>query len=176
MSRFPSGPSTESAVDDFASFLLGMLGYDPDRVVHQRLEIGFIMCGQRVHAEPDICVMDQDDYLLLVQEEMVRRSRVRTESMLKPWHFAKRQMSADDPEPQLIAEAIAAFYENNRRRMQVGRPTIPAKVFAGITLMGTAPTFYKFPSRKHFSSPLPLLIYLINKPSFASSSLLFRTL
>ena len=54
-------------------------------------------------------------------------------------------MSADDPEPQLIAEAIAAFYEANRRRRQVGLSTIPATVFAGITLAGTAPTFYKIP-------------------------------
>ncbi|KAK0221372.1 hypothetical protein IW262DRAFT_1373266 [Armillaria fumosa] len=125
--RFPPGAATKSAVDDFASYLLGMLGYDePDRVIHQRMEIGFIMCGMRVDAKPGICVLDDDGYLLLVQED-------------------NRHMSVDDPEPQLIAEAIAAFYENNRHRRQIGLPTIQAKVFAGITLMGTAPRFYKIP-------------------------------
>ncbi|KAF8965959.1 hypothetical protein BDZ97DRAFT_1729627 [Flammula alnicola] len=123
--RFPPGPPTEAAIDDFVSHLLGLLGYDePDRVIHQRMEIGFIMCGTRVDAKPDICVLDDDGYLLLVQAD-------------------KHHTSADDPEPQLIAEAIAAFYENNRHRRLVGLPVMQAKVFAGITLMGTAPTFYK---------------------------------
>jgi hypothetical protein len=63
--------------------------------------------------------------------------------------FRKRYMAADDPEPQLIAEAIAAFYENNRRRKQVGQPTIRSKVFPGITMTGTAPTFYKIPVTEH---------------------------
>ncbi|KAF8969913.1 hypothetical protein BDZ97DRAFT_1793346 [Flammula alnicola] len=40
----------------------------------------------------------------------------------------KRHKSADDPEPQLIAEAIAAFYENNRHRRLVGFPAMQAKV------------------------------------------------
>ncbi|KIJ31389.1 hypothetical protein M422DRAFT_185989 [Sphaerobolus stellatus SS14] len=126
MERFPQGALTESAVDSFAAYLLGLLDYDePDRVVHQRLEIGFVMCGSRVDAKPDVCVMDEN-YLLLVQED-------------------KRRASVDDPESQLIAEAIAAFYENNRRRSAIGLPAIQAKVFAGITMFGTAPTFYKLP-------------------------------
>jgi hypothetical protein len=54
-------------------------------------------------------------------------------------------LAADDPEPQLIAEAIAAFYGNNRRRKQIGLPPISSKVFPGITLTGSAPTFYKIP-------------------------------
>src|SRR5882762_4232220 len=73
--RFPLGPPTESAVDDFATFLLGMLDYDePERVVHQHLEIGFLMCGKRVDAKPDVAVMDEEDYILLVQEDKVRPS------------------------------------------------------------------------------------------------------
>jgi hypothetical protein len=54
-------------------------------------------------------------------------------------------MSSDEAEPQLIAEAIAAFYENNRRRRDLGIRTVPSKVFAGIVMSGTAPTFYKIP-------------------------------
>ncbi|KAJ7508171.1 hypothetical protein B0H11DRAFT_1792850 [Mycena galericulata] len=125
--RFPSGPPTESAVDDFAAFLLRLLDYDePERVVHQHLEIGFFMCGQKVDAKPDVVIMNEKDYILLVQED-------------------KRYMSSDEAEPQLIAEAVAAHYENNRRRRDLGLPTVSSKVFAGIVMSGTAPTFYKIP-------------------------------
>jgi hypothetical protein len=50
-----------------------MLDYDkPGRVVHQHLEIGFLMCGKRVDAKPDVVVvMDEKDYILLVQEDKV---------------------------------------------------------------------------------------------------------
>lgn len=49
-----------------------MLDYDePERVIHQRLEIGFFMCGQTVKAKPDVVVMDEEDYILLVQEDKV---------------------------------------------------------------------------------------------------------
>ena len=74
MERFPPGQPTEAAVDTFAFHLLGLLDYDePNRAVYKRMEIGFIMCGQRVDAKPDICVMD-DNYLLLVQEDRVGRT------------------------------------------------------------------------------------------------------
>jgi hypothetical protein len=83
-SRFPSGPPAESAVDDFAAFLLRMLDYDePERVVHQRLEIGFMMCGQKVDAKPDVVIMDGDDYILLVQEDKVRVVDLCQESLRK---------------------------------------------------------------------------------------------
>ena len=41
----------------------------------------------------------------------------------------------EDPGAQLIAEAIAAFHENNRCIRQTGQRIIPAKVFAGIILI-----------------------------------------
>ncbi|KAJ7481062.1 hypothetical protein B0H11DRAFT_1807928 [Mycena galericulata] len=121
---FPTGPATESDVDDFAAFLLQMLDYDePEGVVHQRWEIGFIMCGQRVSAKLDMVIMNDEDYILLVQ----------------------RHMLPVEAEPQLIAEAIAAQYENNQRRRTLGLATVPTRVFAGIVMTGTAPTFYKIP-------------------------------
>jgi hypothetical protein len=42
--------------------------------VHQHLEIGFLMCGKRVDAKPDVVVMDVEDYILLVQEDKVHPS------------------------------------------------------------------------------------------------------
>jgi hypothetical protein len=49
-----------------------------------------------------------------------------------------------DPEPQLIAEAIAAYQRNNLVRDRVHHySTLDEITFSGITLVGTTPTFYK---------------------------------
>ncbi|KAH9169956.1 hypothetical protein EDB89DRAFT_1980814 [Lactarius sanguifluus] len=63
---------------------------------------------QNRHAKTDVCIVDQNEILLLVQED-------------------KRHMDSSDPEPQLIAEAIAAFAANNRTRQQTPNvtPLIP---------------------------------------------------
>jgi len=117
----------ESLVDDFAAFILGMFGYDePERIIHQRKEISFIMCGMEVDAKPDVCVMSESEYLLLVQED-------------------KRGTNRTDPEPQLIAEAIAAFYQNNLRRRLAGHPPMNSQTIPGITMVGVVPVFYRIP-------------------------------
>ena len=68
-------PAEESLVDDFAAFILKMMHYDEGhRVVHMRKEMGFEMCGQRVNAKADVCLMERiggAKYLLLVQEDKV---------------------------------------------------------------------------------------------------------
>jgi hypothetical protein len=60
-------------------------------------------------------------------------------------HILKRHLSKDDPEPQLIVEAIVAFYETNKACRSAGLPPLRSKTFVGITMVGTAPTFYKIP-------------------------------
>ena len=68
------------------------------------------ICGQQCHAKTDVCVVDANDILLLVQED-------------------KRHKERKNPEPPLIAEAIAAFQTNNTRRTRVlGQNAIDAKV------------------------------------------------
>jgi hypothetical protein len=54
-----------------------------------RADIPLTIYGKLCHAKTDVYVVDQDDILLLVQED-------------------KRHEESKDPEPQLIAEAIAA--------------------------------------------------------------------
>lgn len=50
----------------------------------------------------------------------------------------------EDPEPQLIAQAIAAYQRNNFVRNRVLHiPTLNEITLLGITLVGTSPTFYK---------------------------------
>ena len=64
--------SPESRVDDFAAFVLHILNYDDeDRVICQRTEISFPMAGQRVDAKTDVCLMDELELLLLIQEDKV---------------------------------------------------------------------------------------------------------
>ncbi|KAG6843737.1 hypothetical protein H0H87_001079, partial [Tephrocybe sp. NHM501043] len=119
--------SPESHVDDFAAFILRILNYDDqDRIICQRPELSFTMAGQRVDAKSDLCVKDENDYLLLVQED-------------------KRSGSLDDPEPQLIAEAVAAFYQNNLRRRIERQPQLEYKYIPAITIVGSAPIFYRIP-------------------------------
>ncbi|KAI0293287.1 hypothetical protein B0F90DRAFT_1643190, partial [Multifurca ochricompacta] len=93
-------PAEESAVDDFAVLLLRALGYTPrGRVVRTRKEIPLIICGEARHAKMDVCIIDQNEIWLLDQED-------------------KQHLDSSDPEPQLIAEAIAAFAANNQTRQR----------------------------------------------------------
>ncbi|KIM92408.1 hypothetical protein PILCRDRAFT_810464 [Piloderma croceum F 1598] len=108
-------PGEESAVGDFAMQLLRMMGYASRtlrRDLRSRKDISLFICREWWHAKTDVCVMDRSSYLLLVQED-------------------KRHLETVDPEPQLIAEAIAA--------------PLDIKIMAGITMTGTAPTFFKIP-------------------------------
>jgi len=121
------GKGEEASVDDFAAFILGMFNYDePDRIIHNRKELSFVMCGAVVDARPDVCVMSESEYLLLVQED-------------------KRGTNRTDPEPQLVAEAIAAFYQNNLRRKSAGLDMLDSQIIPGITMVGVVPTFYRIP-------------------------------
>jgi hypothetical protein len=121
-------PAEESAVDNFAVHLLTLLGYVPrTKMARTHTDIPILICGQEYQAKTDVCIVDSDDLLLLVQED-------------------KQHKESKDPEPQLIAEAIAAFQSNNYRRACIlGQDPIVHKVVPGITLTGTSPIFYKIP-------------------------------
>lgn len=122
-------PGEESAVDDFAMQLLRVMRYAGralGRDLRSRKDIPLFICGEWKHAKTDVCVMDRNGYLLLVQED-------------------KRHLESVDPVPQLIAEAIAAVQSNNRTRDFLGMDPLDVKVMAGITMTGTSPTFFKIP-------------------------------
>ena len=64
--------SPESHVDDFAAFVLHILNYDSDdRVICRRTEVSFPMASQRVDARMDVCLMDELELLLVIQEDKV---------------------------------------------------------------------------------------------------------
>ncbi|KAF8547821.1 hypothetical protein OG21DRAFT_1568057, partial [Imleria badia] len=56
----------------------------------------------------------------------------------------KSHIKLQGPEPQLVAEAIAAFQTNNRKRKdKLFLDPLEEQVFAGITMSGTFHRFYK---------------------------------
>ena len=68
--------------------------------------------------------MNYDEVFLLLQEDKLS--------------------SFKDPEPQLIAEAIAAYAVNNKvRQDSLSLPLLPSIPFPAITMIGTSPNFYK---------------------------------
>jgi len=80
-------PIEESAVGDFAVLLLRGMGYNSrGREIRTRIDIPLVICGDRRHAKIDVCIVDRNRILLLIQEDKQRRYR-------------------SNPEPQLIAEA-----------------------------------------------------------------------
>ncbi|KAF8206162.1 hypothetical protein K438DRAFT_1816697, partial [Mycena galopus ATCC 62051] len=65
----------------------------------------------------------------------------------------QHDMGQASPEPQLIAAAIAAHYENNRRRRNIGFPKMAAKTYAGIIMIGTAPMLTRSQAINRGQSP-----------------------
>ena len=118
--------SLQAAVDNFAAELLRGLEYDDnDRIVFIRYAIPFLICGETSVAQTDVCVMNNDEILLLLQED-------------------KRLISMKDPEPPVIAEAIAAFAMNNMtRERRLNLQPRDSITFPALTMVGTTPAFYK---------------------------------
>ncbi|KDR68397.1 hypothetical protein GALMADRAFT_257062 [Galerina marginata CBS 339.88] len=115
----------EAAADNFTAKLLEKLAYNGGRrIVFMRRALPFLTCGVTSSAQTDICVMDDNKILLLVQN--------------------KSLLSFKDPEPQVIAEAIAAYAMNNKvRQDSLGLPPLASITFPAITMVGTNPYFYK---------------------------------
>ena len=116
----------EAAVDNFVAKLLEMLGYGgDDGIIFARHVFPLVICGESSSVQTSICVMDDDDKILLLV------------------HVDERLSNLKDPEPQVIAEAIAAFAANNRVRVTtLGLAPLASAIFPAITMIGTNPIFY----------------------------------
>lgn len=63
-------PGNESAVNDVASHLLEALNYTPrGRLICTRKNIQLTICGERRNAPTDVCITDDLDIPLLIQED-----------------------------------------------------------------------------------------------------------
>jgi hypothetical protein len=120
----------EAAVDNFAAELLRGLDYDDEnRIVFTRYAIPLLICGRNSVTKTDICIMDDNEILLL---------------LLLLLQKDKSLTSMKDPEPQVIAGAIAAFALNNRKREHdLNPPLCNSIMFPCLTMVGTSPIFYK---------------------------------
>ena len=65
-----------------------------------------------------------------------------------------------DAESQVIAEAIAAFQFNNRKREEIGLVGLATMTVPCITLSGTRQTFYLVPVTKELSNAIICGLYL----------------
>ena len=104
----------ETAVDDFAVELFKLLGYaHRNRVARTRVDLPLFICGEARHAKTDVCIVDrsQNDILLLVQEDK------RLEYGVPIYARA-----------QLVADAGAAFNQNNVHREAIGLLPLAEKV------------------------------------------------
>ncbi|PPQ78413.1 hypothetical protein CVT25_011889 [Psilocybe cyanescens] len=122
-----AAPSEESAVDDFVVRVFDILGYtNRDVVLRTRKDIEFVICGMCMRAKTDVCLLkNRSEIILLVQED-------------------KRHLEdRGDAEAQLVAEAIAAFQSNNKKRFLAGIDPVLDVLIPGIVMIGTAPIFYK---------------------------------
>ncbi|KAF6754864.1 hypothetical protein DFP72DRAFT_1169857 [Ephemerocybe angulata] len=123
-------PYHQSFVIDFTMFLLGMLDYDDGRrVLHTWKDMPFFMPDGMVDVKACATVIEQHDvrlnqYILLVKEDNYSGGGI-------------------DCEPRLIAEAIGAFYQNNKIRTPYGKSPLESQTFPAITMVGTAARFYK---------------------------------
>ncbi|KAK7695589.1 hypothetical protein QCA50_000225 [Cerrena zonata] len=126
---------SKGAVSDFVVELFKVLGYvRRDRLACTRKNLALLICGELRQVETDVCLVDrsQNNILLLVKED--KRSEDR-----RPV----------DTRAQLVAEAVAAFAENNKNRMAAGLYCLTEQVIPGIIMVGTSPTFFKIPVTKN---------------------------
>ncbi|KAH9970010.1 hypothetical protein BGW80DRAFT_1562443 [Lactifluus volemus] len=123
-------------IDEFARQTLLILGFEErELVMITGLPIPLTICGDdRRTAQTDVCLLSrQSTILLIVQGD-------------------KTLFNGSDPEPQVIAEAIAAYRYNNMKRQTGGLPTLDTMIIPCITMVGTRPTFYLVPVSRALST------------------------
>jgi hypothetical protein len=119
----------KTAVADFAIHLLRAMGYGgraSGRDLRTSKHIPVYILGEWKFVKADVCVLDRDEYVLLVQEN-------------------KQYKTTIDPGPQLIFKAVAAVLYNNQMRRRLALDPVDVNVMAGITMTGSSPTFFKVP-------------------------------
>lgn len=63
-------PDEESAVVDFSVLLLRAMGYNTrGRALRTRKDIHLVICGENRLARTDVCIIDENDILLLMHED-----------------------------------------------------------------------------------------------------------
>lgn len=132
--------ASHSSVVDFVVELLKTTGYARrNRVVRTRRESSLLVCGEYCQAKTDVSLVDRelhDTILLLIQET----------------ECPEDNEPIRDTRAQLVAEALAAFTQNNINRQLADLPVVDDKVMPGIVMEGTSPIFFKIPVTEELST------------------------
>ena len=133
----------ESAIDDFAREILRVLAYEKrGLLLRSRYAIPLLICGDpNRSAQTDVTLIQGSSTILLVVQE------------------DKTSLSTRDPEPQVIAEAIATYQCNNRVRTRLGQPELDSMTIPCITMIGTRPIFYLVPVTRELSDAVATAQY-----------------
>jgi hypothetical protein len=119
-------PPTESTALDFSQAVLQLMHYDdPGFIMRSRVDLPFLACGEWRNPQTDIFLVDQHEFLLIVQED-------------------NRVVGPPFPEARLVAAAIATFQLNNGRRDENYFPMLRSRIMAGITICHL-PKIYRMP-------------------------------
>ncbi|TDL20879.1 hypothetical protein BD410DRAFT_317814 [Rickenella mellea] len=125
----------ESAINDLARSVLEVTGFEKNgAILCTCYGIRFTICSDANRtAKTDICLINRNSMILLVVHE---------------------DIGTKDPEPKVIADAIATFQHNNRKRREMGLDPIDAMTIPCITVIGTRPTFYMVPVTTQLSQSI----------------------
>ena len=112
--------SQEKLIDEFSLQTLDLLGYsERGLALFSRYNIPLTNHGDDKNAQTDVCLVDGRTMILLILQE------------------DKTVFSSSNPEPQVVAEAIAAYQYNNDKRERMGMTTLDKMVLPCITMVGT---------------------------------------
>lgn len=109
-----------------------------------RRALPLFICGVSSLAQTDICVLDDNEILLLVQED-------------------ERLLSLKDTEPQVIADVIAFAVYNKVRVVSLNLAPLATATFPAITMVCTRPTFYKITDTAQMSAAVQQGTYSENE-------------
>ncbi|KAF8486880.1 hypothetical protein DFH94DRAFT_5043 [Russula ochroleuca] len=126
-------PTEGGFIDDFARETLRLLHYSNRNIIlSTRYIIPLTICGETNRtAQTDMCLLHRSTLILLVYKTLSDRT---------------------DAEPQVVADAIAAFQFNNRKRESWGLVPLKSMTIPCITMSGTRPTFYLVPVSQALST------------------------
>lgn len=119
----PSGTwHLETHTDSLANNIMQLTSFeDWDTFISVQPRLSLRICGENRATDPDLCLHQvASDIVLLIQED-------------------KSAVSRKNPEPQLIAEAIGAFQQNNRSCAALGQLALNEMVIPLIIMVGTWP-------------------------------------
>ncbi|KZP25861.1 hypothetical protein FIBSPDRAFT_855487 [Athelia psychrophila] len=149
----------QAAVGDFVKELLRVLGFERrGTLLRSRFAIPLTICGDTACvAQTAACLLHDAFTILLV----IRQDKTDIGDM--------------NPEPQVIAEAIATFQFNNDGRTRLGVEPLETMTIPAIAMIGTRPVFYKIPITQQLSDAVisgqyPANQTVVNKCTFSPPS------